>query len=549
MTKAIKLLAGIVIGLAAISCSSAEKMANQARKVKFACEPEILEVVAGKIDAELSITFPSGYFYPEATMEIIPVLVYDGGEAIGETLVYQGKRVKDNNNTIPSSGKIVTEQLQFDYVKGMELAYLELRSVVKYNDLTFNLKRIKIADGCNTTYMLVDHRFSGNVSFKKDNYMESFKETKEGQLLYNINSAKVSDKALKSKSIKNFQKALDEIKKDSRKTIKSMELVAYASPDGEKNFNNTLSDERSSSADKVWNKVTKGTTEVSPEIKSVGEDWEGFEELVTASNIEDKDLILRIISMYNDPELREIEIKNLSEIYNVLKKEVLPELRRARFIANVEHKNYTEEELLKLAKEKSDILDEEALLKVASILKNSSKKLAIYEKAVERFNSDRAKFNIGVIYLKKNKIDDAEKAFSMVETKDADLENALGVIALRKGDFETAEKYFSTAGTVEANINMGTLNILSGNYEKAALELEGSGGHNEALAYILTNQLDKAENTIKNHKCPRASYIKAIIAARKGDAEGVKEHLKAAGVVKAFAERAVDDIEFANYLD
>ena len=542
MRKEIKNLAMAIVAIAAVGCASPEKMAEMAESVTVTCDPSPLEVVAGKIDATVSVTYPADYFHKKAILEVTPVIVFDGGEAAMTPFMYQGEKVKDNYTVVSSDGQTVTEKVHFDYVEGMEACHLELRGVVIYKARTWDLPIKKVADGANTTYMLVGlGGKAGHVAYKADNYQEVIPQTAEGQILYTINSADVRRKELKSESIKDFQAALDEIKANERKTLKGTEVVAYASPDGGESLNAKLSDKRSKSGAKAWSKVIGGREVADPEVKSVGQDWEGFQELVAKSDIEDKDLIIRVLSMYSDPAVRESEIKNMSEVYTVLKKEVLPELRRARFIANVEYQNYTAEELLKLVDENSDVLDEEALLRSASLVKDLDAKEAIYKKAVDKYNSDRAQFNLGVVYLEQGELGKAEKAFAKVETKDADLKTAEGVIALRNGDLAAAQKAFAAAGDTE---NQAVVDILNGNYAKAAAALKGTNSFNEALADVLTGNLSAASAALKCN-CPKSEYLRAIIAARQGNKAEVAAHLAKASECEALKARAEKDIEFA----
>ena len=542
MRKEIKNLAMAIVAIAAVGCASPEKLAEMAESVTVTCDPSPLEVVAGKIDATVSVTYPADYFHKKAILEVTPVIVFDGGEAAMTPFMYQGEKVKDNYTVVSSDGQTVTEKVHFDYVEGMEACHLELRGVVIYKARTWDLPIKKVADGANTTYMLVGlGGKAGHVAYKADNYQEVIPQTAEGQILYTINSADVRRKELKSESIKDFQAALDEIKANERKTLKGTEVVAYASPDGGESLNAKLSDKRSKSGAKAWSKVIGGREVADPEVKSVGQDWEGFQELVAKSDIEDKDLIIRVLSMYSDPAVRESEIKNMSEVYTVLKKEVLPELRRARFIANVEYQNYTAEELLKLVDENSDVLDEEALLRSASLVKDLDAKEAIYKKAVDKYNSDRAQFNLGVVYLEKGNLGKAEKAFAKVETKDADLKTAEGVIALRNGDLAAAQKAFAAAGDTE---NQAVVDILNGNYAKAAAALKGTNSFNEALADVLTGNLSAASAALKCN-CPKSEYLRAIIAARQGNKAEVAAHLAKASECEALKARAEKDIEFA----
>ncbi|MCQ2140704.1 MAG: hypothetical protein MJZ09_10075 [Bacteroidales bacterium] len=543
MKKGIKIFAAALAGLAAVACGSIEKMAEQAENVIVECNPSPLEVKAGSVDATLTVTYPEGYFHPKAILEVTPVLVYEGGESAMAPLMFQGEKVEDNYKVVAKDGGQVVEKVHFPYVKGMENARLELRGVASYKAKSVTLPTKKVADGCNTTYMLV--KGQGQVAYKADNYQEIISQTEEGQILYNINSADVQNKQLKSQSIKDFQAALDEIKANDRKTLKSTEVVAFASPDGGEKLNSKLSDKRAASASKAWNSVVKGHEASDPDVKSIGQDWEGFQELVSKSNIEDKDLILRVLSMYSDPAVRESEIKNMSEIYKDLKGEILPELRRARFIANVEYKNFTSKELLQLINDNIDVLDEEALLRAASLV-STDKKVDIYKKAVEKFASDRAQYNLAVALLNLGKDADAAAALAKVKANDGDVANAQGVIALRKGDLTAAAKSFAKAGTDAAKANMGVVDILNGNYAKAATELADAKGccHNTVLAYILNGQLDKAEAAAHCQDL-KVQYLKAIIAARKGNAAEAKKFIEAASKDANLAARAAKDIEFA----
>ena len=545
MKRSFKILSSAVLGLAAVACSSPEKMAEMAENVSVQCDPAVLEAVAGKIDATVSVTYPADYFHPKAILEVTPVIVYEGGEAKMAPFTYQGEDVKDNYKVVPSEGSTVTEKVSFDYVPGMEKSYLELRGVVKYKNKAVEMPVKKVADGVNATYMLVNK--NGKVDYKADNYQEIIKQTAEGQILYTINSSYVRGSQLKSESIKNFQAALDEIKANERKAIINTDIVAYASPDGAEDLNAKLSDKRSETAEKAFGKVTKEHAVDAPvTVISVGEDWDGFKELVSESDIEDKDLIIRVLSMYSDPAVREKEIKNMSEVYNSLKKEILPELRRARFIANVEFTNYSNDELIALIDENIDILDEEALLRAASVVKENADKVAIYKKAIEKYNSARAQYNLAVVYICANDLANA-KAELAKAAQDADWQNAMGVIALREGDNAAAAKYFSAAGNATSTENAAVIDILEGKYADAAAKLASAENCcNKVLAYILTDQLDKA-SAAATCGCAKTSYLKAVIAARQGKADDVKKYIDAAGKDSKLAERAAKDIEFAQY--
>ena len=541
MKKTIKSLSVILLAFAAAACSSPEKMAEMAENLTVGCEPAVLEVVGGKIDADVTVTYPANYFHPKAILEVTPVIVYEGGEVKMEPFVFQGEKVKDNYQVISSDGTTVTKKVSFDYAPGMEKSYLELRGTVKYKTASTNLPSKKVADGANTTYMLVCQ--NGVVDYKADNYQDVITQTAEGQILYNINSAEVRSNQLSSKSIKDFQAAIDAIKANDRMNIVSTDVVAYASPDGEEDKNAALSTNRSKTAEKAFDSVTKKHSVDAPvNVKSIAEDWEGFQELVAKSDMEDKDLIIRVLSMYSDPSVREKEIRNLSAVYQTLAKEVLPELRRARFIANVEFVNYTSDELLELIDSNIDILDEEALLRAATLVKEDDDKLAIYRKAVDKFDSQRAQYNIAVVYINADELGRAKNALSKVE-EDSDVYNALGVIALREGDVNAAAEYFAIANNAAGVENAAIIDILDGEYEAAAQKLSGKKGFNAALAQLLVGNTAPAAALEKN--CAKSAYLRAVAAARHGKASTVKSELEKASKNDKLAQRAAKDVEFA----
>ena len=535
-------------GLLISSCGSPKKMAESAEAVSVSCNPQVLEVVAGNIKADVTVTFPEDFFHPKAVVEVIPVLVYNGGETALDPVMLQGEDVTDNYEVVPEAGGNVSRTFEFEYVEGVENSHLELRMTVIHKD-----KRIpftapyKVADGANTTYMLVKQ--SGSLAYAPDAYQAVIPEQNETQILYLINSATVRPSQLKSDEIKAFQEFLTNLKADERRELISTDIIAYASPDGKEDFNAELSERRAKTASDAFNKKINNkdiAIEANVNTSNVDEDWDGFKALVSGSNIEDKDLILRVLEMYSDPAVREREIKNMSQVYTVLKKDILPELRRARFIANVEFTNYTNDELVALVNDNIEILDEEALLRAGSLLDDANQKVTVYQKAVEKFNSERARINLGVAYLALGKNAEAENALSGVADKNNTYyNNAMGVVALRKADYEAAAAAFNRSGLKEAQYNLAVLDILNGKYADAAAKLKGAASFNEALADILTGDLNAASAVLGNAQCACKSYLKAIIAARQGDADAANAALETASKDEALAARAENDIEFA----
>jgi len=536
------LLAFAGLGLAA--CSGPAKMVKQPEMVTVSCNPVVLEVVADAITAAYTVTFAQGYFHPKAILEIVPVLVYKNGEEAAPILNLQGEKILDNYTVIPRSGGSASHQIQFAYKPGMEASHLELRlTVIDKKDRYPYPAPYKAADGAILTYKLAS--LGGTPTFAPDAHQAIIREQKEAQILYLVNSSTVRPKELTKAEIKEFEQFLATATKDDRREVKNTEIIAYASPEGPTAFNNKLSDSREKSAESAYkNAVKKIAPGVDLKTASFGEDWDGFKNLVAKSNVQDKDLILRVLEMYNDPNVREREIRNMSTVFTTLQDKVLPELRRARWIANVDFTNYTNEELVDLVKTNLKDLDEEALLRVGTLLTDNKDKINVYKQAAEKFNSSRAYNNLAVCHIQNNDLAAAKTALSKIANQDAYAKNNLGVIAMREAKYTDAYALFTQAGLTQSKYNMGAIDIINGKYLDAANKLVGEGEHNEALAYLLTNQVDKAAAVMKC-ECPRASYIRAIIAARKGDKAAWAKEMEVVNANPTFKARAENDIEFA----
>ena len=545
MRKIFSVLAIAALAVLATSCgaSRAQQMA-MADNVQITCNPEVLATVGDNIPADITVTYPDGYFAPKAMLKVTPVLVYEGGEQEGETFVYQGVKVKDNYKVIPSDGGTVKEHVNFTYTKGVEKSHLELRGVVVYGGKTYDVPAIKVADGVNTTARWAST--TGVFSAKEDEYQDVIHETAEGQIKYDVNSANVKNSELRSQSIRELQEALKGMEENERYTVKGTKVIAYASPEGGQSYNAKLSDKRAGTAEKAWEKISGEKGDV--EVQSIGQDWQGFQDAIEKSNIDDKDLILRVLSMYSDPAVREKEIRNMSQVYTEINKKVFPDLRRARFVTEADYRNFSNEELAELAEKAIGTLDAEALLRVASLTKDEGRKVYLLERAAETLGSEKAMFNLATMSLAEGNVTEAADYLAKIKNVDGDVLNAKGVVELRKGNEAAAVKLFNQAGTAEANENLAVIDIKNGRYNEAARRLEGATGHNAAVAFILTGQYDKAAAAL-TCECPKSDYLRAVVAARKGDKEGVKKNLDAAASKnEAFKTKAENDVEFAKYL-
>ena len=536
--------------LVIISSSCAKSRLEQmqlAKNVVIQCNPEVLEIKGGKIDATVSVTCPKDYFHPNATMDVVPVLVYEGGEQAERTLQYQGDKVKDNYKVVSAAGTTVTEKLSFKYVPGCEKARLELRGVVHYKKKNYPVDAVKVADGCIATYQLAE--LGGVYKVKPDGYKAVIERTTEARILYDVNSDKVRESEMETYAMDGYRYNLSKLQEDERTTVKGTQIVAYASPEGGQDYNSKLSDKRADSAAKAWKDITQESKDIEltgVEVKSMGQDWEGFQEAVAKSNIEDKDLILRVLSMYSDPAVRESEIRNLSQIYTEINRTVFPELRRARFVTSSEFRNYDDEELLKMAEDGLEKFDEPSVLRLAAISESRDSKETLYKFAISKFDSDVARYNLAMLYLDEDKTSLAGAYLSKIKKPDADVLNATGVVAMRFEDYAEADRCFAKAGDHEqARENRVVLNILKGDYPAAVKAADGMKGCNAAVANLLAGRLETAATALKCN-CPKSDYIRAIIAARKGlteDAARLRD--EACSKDDKLKERAKTDIEFA----
>lgn len=545
MKSIIKIMtvAAILAPLYSCNKATAEKMAAGPDKIVFRCDPEMLTLVGGKVDAEVDVVFPKEYFAAEAKMTVTPVLVCSDGSSVeGKAFNYQGEKVKENGKTVSLSGAALKERLSFDYQDCMILSRLEMRSVITARDKSFKLPPVVVADGVCTTASWAD--LGGYCDYADDNYQEILHREARGKILYSVGSAKVRGVQLKSQSVEDYQNRISDVKENDRYTIKGTRIISYTSPEGGKKLNDKLSDKRSDSAQKAWKVVGKGMEASETETQSLGQDWEGFKAAVEKSDIRDKDLILRVLAMYNDPAMREKEIRNLSQIYTELKRDVFPKLRRSQFVTDLDFRNYSEEDLAVLASEKIYMLDEEGLLRLASVTDNSSRKEFLYNFAFEKFGSKRAAFNLAVQAYKEDRL--AAVSYHLDRAKDEynpGVINLRGLVEMCKGNDEKAEDLFEKAGNVQGRSNLGVLYIARGEYEKAVRVIP-DGDPNQPVACIMAGQYDRAKASLEGQDA-RTDYLRAVIAARCGQKQEAREKLASAiAKDKSLAQRADKDIEF-----
>ena len=517
-------------------------------------EPQPLEAIGGKVPVTINATIPAKWFNKKAVVTITPVLRYQGGEAWGTAYTYQGEKVKGNNQVIPyKEGANVTMKSSFTYKPEMKKSELYLTFDAKIKNKTVKLPDVKIGEGVLATSELADAA-TANAAIAADKFQRIIKEAHDASIMFLIQQAELRSKELKKDEISDWKDLVKNADEAPNQNV-AIEIQAYASPDGGVELNTGLAERREKNTDKYLAKELKKMKVDAPvDAKYTAQDWEGFQELVSKSNIQDKDLVLRVLSMYSDPEQREKEIKNISSVFSTLAEEILPQLRRSRLVANIEIIGKSDDEISALAKNDPKALNVEEILYAATLTNNDAEKTAIYNKASELYpNCYRTWNNIGMMAFKAGDLAKAEQMFNKSNSvkNNASANMNLGLIALTKGDQAKAQQLFgNAAGVNELSEALGVLYLEQGEYAKAVNSFGSVKTNNAALAQILVKDYSKASQTLNGVAKPDAitSYLKAVVAARTNDANGVVSNLKAAiAADKSLAKEAAIDLEFAKY--
>lgn len=543
--KTTKLISIAVLCAVAASCSSPSKQMAKVETLGIESSPAVLEAIAGNVDVEISFTYPEKYFNPKAIVEIVPVIVYEGGEAASDTIKFQGQKVKRNYPVVLAEGGTQKAKAHFAFVPAMAQSYLEIRSTAvfgKDGKKRVALPTVKVADGVNYTYTLAERPL--NVSFRADEYQDTLHLHVDTKVQFDQSSAIIQPTAENRAAVHAYDKDLKKLAKNERIILRGSHILSYASPEGGVDFNQVLTDHRAVSARDKWVPMTRGVKIAKPEVQSLGQDWEGFKEAVEASDLIDKHLIIRVLSMYQDPEQREQEIRNIVSVYCELKKDVLPALRRAIYVVDYDFVNYTADEL-KQMKADGTVLDEGQLLHLAAVENDLKKKAEYFREAYQNYQSKDAAYGLAVVSLYNRDYTGAQRYLASLE-ETADVLNVKGAIEYARGNEQEALRLFRSSANEDATLNIGSVQILAGQYTDAVRTLKGSNEFNEALANILVGNLDAAQKALKC-SCPRSSYLRAIIAARKGQAEEVAAQLEKASVKADLKARAEKDIEFVNF--
>jgi tetratricopeptide (TPR) repeat protein len=554
----ILILAAIVM----TSCSGLNKMKKNSNSVKFEVTPKVLETHAGVVAVTIKGTFPAKYFDKKTTVTAAPVLTYTGGETAFEKVqVLQGESVQANNKVITSTGGDFTYSGTIPYKDAMKMSQLVLKIKAVRGKKSLDFDQVKLADGVIATSTLVDK--DARTIKMKDNYIQINPESKLADIHYQINQADINSKELKAEDIALLKEYIKSVGTDSTRKLKSTDVSSYASPDGSMKINAPLSENRGKTADKFikkeFNKVAVAKTEGFFNEKTTAEDWDGFKSEVEKSSIQDKDLILRVLSMYSDPEVRNKEIKNMSSAFEKLKTDILPKLRRSQLSVNVDLIGRTDDQILVQMRKDPKALGLEEMLHAGTLTTDLNEQLKFYQATAENFpKCIRAKNNMGCTYLALGKTDEAIAEFEKakaIQNNDV-VKNNLGFGALVKGDVAKAEEYFNsmTAATPESKYGLGVIAITKGEYDKAVNSLGTEPSFNLALALYLKGDVAKAKSTLDSMKdlckCGKPSYLKAVIGAKLDDRNyllsGLREAIGFNADWKAYAKT---DLEFAKFFN
>ena len=571
--RTIKFLMAVAVVALVTSCGCFRKMARNAEDVSIACNPEVLVLNNGKVEADITVNFPVEYYNKKAVVKVTPVIVFEGGEVEGATYFFQGSKVDDNYTVVDKAmGGKFTQHVEFPYDSRMATSELHLRveikcpsgkckefTLVNANTGAIATKKEKavlaaggaeadalkrefglvVAKGVNTLQKDLD--YADAMSTTANNYKNVTTVVTDAEILYAVNSSRVKKGAAETEGVQAFWANVEAQQGNDRAT-QNLFITGYASPEGPIKFNKELSDKRSQSANKA---VAAQAEElgVAFTLEFKGEDWDGFQELVAASNIENKDLILNILSTYTDAAKREEEIINLSNVYPTIKKEILPLLRRAQLINSTDIKGKTNEEMKALAEAgKYNELDLEELLYTAeSVLCCDKCKAATLEYAAKEYNDARAYNNLGVAYAGLGENEKALAAFEKAAElglKDANLNNNIALANLANGNVEKAKTYAPAA-----NAETKALIAASEGQYSAAAAIDG---YNAAIANVMNNDLTAAKKAIAADKSAKADYLRAVIAVKEGDMETAKAQLNSAiSKDETLKEKAAKDINLA----
>lgn len=522
----------------------------------FTVTPNPLESQGGKVAATVNGTFPEKYMKKKAVVTVTPELRYANGQvAKGQSATFQGEKVMGNDQTISYKvGGRYTMKTSFDYVPEMQKSDMYLTFDARKGKKVYNVPAVKVADGVIATSELYRRTLaSENGVIAPDTFQRVNAKKQEANIKFLINQANIRKSELKNNSVQEFIEMLKKINADREGfNIQNVEIQAYASPEGGVKFNDKLAGQRKNQSEKyVKNTLKKTKVDAALDAHYTAQDWEGFQKLVAASNLQDKDVILRVLSMYEDPQEREQQIRNMSAGFQELANGILPELRRSRLIINYETIGRSDEQIKEQYKNDASKLSADELLYSATLDETPAKQEEIYKKTVEAYPNDyRAYNNLAALALAKGDKESAQQYAAKAAQLGSDTPEAqanLGLISLINGNVQDAERAISKGANSEnVKAALGALNIAKGNYAQAESDFGKTASNTAALAQILNKNYAAAAKTLDKVENPNAmtDYLHAIAAARRGNkfaaASYLKEALQKDASLKEYADNDLE---------
>ena len=551
MKKTFKFFASLMAIAILTSCGTA------VQPTEFKVNPNPLTVIGDVVEAEITGTFPVKKFGKKAVLTVTPVLKYEGGEVVGKSVTYVGEKAKENGTTVSyKEGGKFKLNASFNYVPAMAKSELVLRFTAKNGNKVVEIPETKVADGViSTAKLAVAEDVKPQVT--ADKFQRIIQEVQEADIKFLIQQTNLRNSELKTQEMKDLHAAIKAADTTANKAINKLEVAGYASPDGEQGLNEKLADARQAKAQKYLQKqLKKAKVDATIESNVTAEDWAGFQAAMEASNIQDKELVLRVLSMYTDPEEREAQIKNLSVVFKTIADEILPELRRSRLILTTDLIGKSDEEIAVLAKNDPAALSVEELLYAATLTNDLSEKVNIYKKAVAQYGNDyRTHNNLGMVYFSQGNVAEARRCYAkalQLAPNNADVNYNAGIAAMAENDLTKAEEHLGKSAGTQGDLNaaMGTLYTMKGDYNAAKNAYGNKASNNAAVQHILNEDYAAARQTLTKVENPNATtaYLLAVVGARTNARDAVYENLAVAIQRDAnFKVKAQNDIEFAKY--
>lgn len=547
----------LILGGALVFTGCGKKM-NQFRADYFSVNPNPLEVVGEKVPATVTGKIPGKFFVKNAEVTVTPYLEFNGTEIASTPYTFQGEKVRGNNPVISyDGGGTVTIPVSYNYNPEMIKSNLSLAFTVRQGGKQYALPRVKVADGVVATAALADAA-TVSPAIAPDKFQRIINEKFDADIKFLINQANIRDGQLRTAEMNNLHQEIAEANEDNRREIKEINITSYASPDGGVELNTRLAENREKNTKSyVQNKLKKDNISEFGELTAnfTPQDWEGFQRLVAASNIQDKELILSVLSMYKDPEQREREIRNLSSVFDQLAEEILPQLRYSRITASIDVIGKSDEEIMNIYSLNPKALSVDEILYAATLTDNNDKRLQIYDTAIELYPKDyRAYNNLGMCQYIDQDYEAAEANFAQaarLAPESGEAQMNLGLVSLLNKNYkEATAKFGNAAGVPALGDALGVYYMKQGDYNSAIRAFGDSKTNNAALAQILNKDYSKAKNTLSGVVHPNATtfYITAILGARTNNEKMVMNNLRQAiKLDNTLAAKAQNDLEFAKF--